>query len=128
MIPYGRQEILEADINAVVETLKSPFITQGPKAQEFETQIAKKVKAGFSISFNSATSALHCAALALGLRKGDWLWTSTNSFVASANCGIYCEAKVDFVDIDPKTYNLSVESLSLKLKRTKSTSFLKCLL
>ncbi|WDL70031.1 UDP-4-amino-4,6-dideoxy-N-acetyl-beta-L-altrosamine transaminase [Helicobacter winghamensis] len=119
MIPYGRQEILEADINAVVETLKSPFITQGPKAQEFETQIAKKVKAGFSISFNSATSALHCAALALGLRKGDWLWTSTNSFVASANCGIYCEAKVDFVDIDPKTYNLSVESLSLKLKRTK---------
>lgn len=119
MIPYGKQEILDSDINAVVETLKSPFITQGPKVQEFEKEVAKKVKAEFSISFNSATSALHCAALALGLRKGDWLWTSTNSFVASANCGIYCEAKVDFVDINPKTYNLSVEALKLKLKRTK---------
>ena len=119
MIPYGKQEILDSDINAVVETLKSPFITQGPKAQDLEKKIATKVQAKFGVSFNSATSALHCAALALGLRKGDWLWTSTNSFVASANCGIYCDAKVDFVDIDPKTYNLSIEALSLKLKRTK---------
>ncbi|TLD82655.1 UDP-4-amino-4,6-dideoxy-N-acetyl-beta-L-altrosamine transaminase [Helicobacter sp. MIT 11-5569] len=119
MIPYGKQEILDSDINAVVETLKSPFITQGPKAQEFEKEIANTVKAKFGVSFNSATSALHCAALALGLKRGDWLWTSTNSFVASANCGIYCEAKVDFVDINPRTYNLDVDALSEKLKHTK---------
>ncbi|MBX7490409.1 UDP-4-amino-4,6-dideoxy-N-acetyl-beta-L-altrosamine transaminase [Helicobacter turcicus] len=119
MIPYGKQEILDSDIQAVMETLKSPLITQGPKAQELEEEVAKKVKAKFGVSFNSATSALHCAALALGLRRGDWLWTSTNSFVASANCGIYCEAKVDFVDIDPKTYNLDVDALSTKLKHTK---------
>lgn len=119
MIPYGKQEILEADIQAVVETLKSPFITQGPKARELEVAVAKKTQAQFGVSFNSATSALHCAAAALGLRKGDWLWTSTNSFVASANCGIFCDAKVDFVDIDKKTYNLDVEALRLKLKRTK---------
>lgn len=119
MIPYGKQEILEADIEAVVETLKSPFITQGPKARELEVAVAKKTQAQFGVSFNSATSALHCAAAALGLRKGDWLWTSTNSFVASANCGIFCDAKVDFVDINKKTYNLDVEALRLKLKRTK---------
>lgn len=118
MIPYGKQEIIESDINAVVEALKSPLITQGPKAQEFEEKIASKVGAQFGVSFNSATSALHCAALALGLGKGDWLWTTPNSFVASANCGIYCGAKVDFVDIDARTYNLDTKALEKKLKNT----------
>ncbi len=118
MIPYGKQEIIESDINAVIQALKSPFITQGPKAQEFEEKVANKVEAKYGISFNSATSALHCAALTLGLKKGDWLWTSPNSFVASANCGIYCGAKVDFVDIDPLTYNLDAKKLAKKLQST----------
>ena len=118
MIPYGKQEITQSDIDAVVEALKSPLITQGPKAQEFEEKVANKVGAQFGVSFNSATSALHCAALALGLGKGDYLWTTPNSFVASANCGIYCGAKVDFVDINPQTYNLDAEKLEKKLKST----------
>ena len=118
MIPYGKQEITQSDIDAVVEALKSPLITQGPKAQEFEEKVANKVGAQFGVSFNSATSALHCAALALGLGKGDYLWTTPNSFVASANCGIYCGAKVDFVDIDSKTYNLDAKKLEKKLKST----------
>lgn len=118
MIPYGKQEITESDIQAVVEALKSPLITQGPKAQELEKKIAQKVGAEFGVSFNSATSALHCAALALGLKRGDWLWTTPNSFVASANCGIYCGAKVDFVDIHPQTYNLDVQKLEKKLSHT----------
>ena len=95
------------------------MITQGPKAIEFEEKIATKVDAKYAVSFNSATSALHCAVLALGLREGEWLWTTPISFVASSNCGLYCGAKVDFVDIDKKTYNLSVELLEEKLKRTK---------
>lgn len=119
MIPYGKQEILNTDIQAVVEVLNASLITQGPKAQEFEQKVAKCVKAEFGVSFNSATSALHCAVLALGLRRGDWLWTSPNSFVASANCGIYCDAKVDFVDIHPKTYNLDAKALAKKLQNTK---------
>lgn len=118
MIPYGKQEITQSDIDAVVEALKSPLITQGPKAQEFEKKVASKVGAQFSVSFNSATSALHCAALALDLGKGDYLWTTPNSFVASANCGIYCGAKVDFVDINPQTYNLDAKKLEKKLKST----------
>lgn len=118
MIPYGKQEITQSDIQAVVEALKSPLITQGPKAQELEQKIAQRVGVEFSVSFNSATSALHCAALALGLKRGDWLWTTPNSFVASANCGIYCGAKVDFVDIHPRTYNLDVQKLEKKLNRT----------
>ncbi|MDE5591405.1 MAG: UDP-4-amino-4,6-dideoxy-N-acetyl-beta-L-altrosamine transaminase [Helicobacter sp.] len=119
MIPYGKQEITQSDIDAVLETLKSPLITQGPKAIEFENKVSQKVGASYAVSFNSATSALHCAALALGLSKGDWLWTSPNSFVASSNCGIYCRAKVDFVDISPKTYNLDPNFLESKLKKTK---------
>lgn len=119
MIPYGKQEILKEDIDSVVEVLQSPLITQGPKAIEFEEKIATKVDAKYAVSFNSATSALHCAVLALGLREGEWLWTTPISFVASSNCGLYCGAKVDFVDIDKKTYNLSAELLEEKLKRTK---------
>lgn len=119
MIPYGRQEITEADIAAVVEVLKSDWLTQGPMVPRFEQAVAGKVGAQYSIAVNSATSALHLACLALDLGPGDWLWTSPNTFVASANCGLYCGANVDFVDIDPRTYNLSVEALSLKLEQAE---------
>ncbi|MDE5603365.1 MAG: UDP-4-amino-4,6-dideoxy-N-acetyl-beta-L-altrosamine transaminase [Helicobacter sp.] len=128
MIPYGKQDITSCDIQSVLETLQSPFITQGPKCVEFEAQVAKKVGAEYAVSFNSATSALHCACLALGLRKGDWVWTSPNSFVASSNCAIYCGAKVDFVDICKKTYNLDVDLLEFKLKKTKKHKLPKILI
>ena len=119
MIPYGRQEIIQDDIDAVTEVLKSDFLTQGEVVPEFENRIAQYCSANFAVAVNSATSALHLACLSLGLGKGDWLWTSPNSFVASANCGLYCGAKIDFVDIDPMTYNMSVESLEKKLVKAK---------
>ena len=119
MIPYGKQDISQADISAVIKVLKSDFITQGPVVPAFEQTVSKYTGADFSVSANSATSALHIACLALGLKEGDWLWTSTNSFVASANCGLYCGAKVDFVDIDSKTYNLSTKELEKKLIKAK---------
>ncbi len=119
MIPYGRQEIVQDDIDAVTEVLKSDFLTQGEVVPEFENRIAQYCSANFAVAVNSATSALHLACLSLGLGKGDWLWTSPNSFVASANCGLYCGAKIDFVDIDPMTYNMSVESLEKKLVKAK---------
>lgn len=115
MIPYGRQAISQQDIDAVVEVLQSDFLTQGPKVPLFEQALAAKVKAKHAIAVNSATSALHIACLALGLGEGDWLWTTPNTFVASANCGLYCGAQVDFVDIDPKTYNLCPKELEKKL-------------
>lgn len=115
MIPYGRQDISEADIEAVVETLRSDWLTQGPAVPRFEQTVARYCGAGYALAMNSATSALHAACLALGLRQGDWLWTSPITFVASANCGLYCGAGVDFVDIDPRTYNMSVEALEAKL-------------
>lgn len=115
MIPYGRQEITQADINAVVEVLQSDFLTQGPKVPEFEQRVAEHVGAKHATAVNSATSALHIACMALDLGPGDWLWTSPNTFVASANCGIYCGASVDFVDIDPATYNLFPDALEQKL-------------
>ena len=115
MIPYGKQSINQADIDSVVDVLKSDFLTQGPQVPLFEAKITEYCGANYGVAVNSATSALHIACLALGLKKGDYLWTSPNSFVASANCGLYCGAKVDFVDIDPKTYNLSVEELEKKL-------------
>ena len=115
MIPYGRQDITQADIDAVVEVLQSDFLTQGPKVPEFEQRVAEHVGAKYASAVNSATSALHIACLALDLGPEDWLWTSPNTFVASANCGIYCGAKVDFVDIDPCTYNLCPEALEQKL-------------
>ena len=118
-IPYGRQNITESDIDAVIDVLKSDFITQGPVVSEFEASVCQYVDSKFSVATNSATSALHIACIALGLDKDDWLWTSTNSFVASANCGLYCEAKVDFVDIDPKTYNMCVNSLEQRLTKAK---------
>jgi len=115
MIPYGRQDINQQDIEAVVGVLRSDFLTQGPVVPRFETEIAGYCGAEYGVALNSATSALHVACLALGLGPGDILWTSPISFVASANCAIYCGAQVDFVDIDPNTYNMSVEALESKL-------------
>ena len=118
-IPYGRQHITQADIDAVVGVLNSDFLTQGPQVPAFEKRVADYTGAKFGVAVNSATSALHIACLALGLGKGDWLWTSPITFVASANCGLYCGANVDFVDIDPVTLNMSVVALEAKLKIAK---------
>ena len=117
MIPYGRQDITEEDVESVLSALKSDFLTQGPYAPRFEQAIAQHVGARHALAVNSATSALHIACLALGLGPGDWLWTTPITFVASANCGLYCGAKVDFVDIDPDTYNLCPRALEKKLKQ-----------
>ena len=119
MIPYGRQDISKEDVAEVIETLQSDFLTQGPKVPTFEKIVSGYCGARYGVSVNSATSALHIACMALDLGKGDWLWTSPNSYVASANCGIYCGANVDFVDIDPLTYNLSPEALEKKLIQAK---------
>ena len=115
MIPYGRQDINQQDINAVVEVLKSDFLTQGPKVPAFEQAVKEACNAKYALAVNSATSALHIACIALGLEKGDWLWTTPNTFVASANCGLYCGAQVGFVDIDSSTYNLCAKELEKKL-------------
>ncbi|NNJ73052.1 MAG: UDP-4-amino-4,6-dideoxy-N-acetyl-beta-L-altrosamine transaminase, partial [Enterobacterales bacterium] len=115
MIPYGRQDINQADIDAVVEVLQSDFLTQGPKVPLFEELVAKKVGAKYSYAVNSATSALHVACLALDLGECDYLWTSPITFVASANCGLYCGADIDFVDIDAKTHNICTAALEAKL-------------
>lgn len=115
MIPYGKQDISQQDIDSVVDVLKSDFLTQGPKVPAFEQAVASHVGAKHALAVNSATSALHIACLALGLAEGGWLWTTPITFVASANCGLYCGAKVDFVDIDPKTYNLCPKELEAKL-------------
>jgi UDP-4-amino-4,6-dideoxy-N-acetyl-beta-L-altrosamine transaminase len=115
MIPYGKQNINQKDIDSVLEVLKSDFLTQGPKVPLFERLVAEKVEADYAVAVNSATSALHIACMALGLGQNDWLWTSPITFVASANCGLYCGAKVDFVDIDPQTYNLCPKALECKL-------------
>ena len=120
MIPYGKQDINSADIDAVVDVLKSDYLTQGPQVPLFEQSISAYCGSNYSVAVNSATSALHISCLALGLGKDDWLWTSPNSFVASANCGLYCGAKIDFIDIDPLTYNLSVEELEKKLIKAKN--------
>lgn len=117
MIPYSRQDISEADIEAVVEVLKSNLITQGPVVPRFEKVVSQFCDAKYAIAVNSATSALHIACLALDLGPGDWLWTTPNTFVASSNCALYCGAKVDFVDIDPHTYNISSNKLREKLER-----------
>mgnify|MGYP000190427914 CR=1 FL=1 len=119
MIPYGKQDISQADIDAVVDVLKSGFLTQGPKVPLFERSLKEYTSTQHALAVNSATSALHIACLALGLGEGDWLWTSPITFVASANCGLYCGASVDFVDIDKDTYNISVEALKTKLEKAK---------
>lgn len=115
MIPYGKQDISQADIDAVTEVLGSDFLTQGPVVPRFEELVKTSVGAGFSVAVNSATSALHIACLALDLGPGDRLWTSPITFVASANCALYCNASIDFVDIDPTTYNLCPQALEQKL-------------
>lgn len=115
MIPYGRQDINQKDIDAVVAVLQSDFLTQGPQVPQFEHTVASHVGVKHALAVNSATSALHIACLALGLGPGDWLWTTPITFVASANCGLYCGAQVDFVDIDPRTYNLCPHKLEKKL-------------
>jgi UDP-4-amino-4,6-dideoxy-N-acetyl-beta-L-altrosamine transaminase len=115
MIPYGRQEISQCDIDAVTAVLRSDFLTQGPAVPRFEQAVAAYCGATDAVAVNSATSALHIACLALDLGPGDWLWTSPITFVASANCALYCGARIDFVDINPRTYNLDVERLAEKL-------------
>ena len=115
MIPYGRQDINDDDIHAIVEVLRSDFLTQGPAVPRFERAVAAACNARHAVAVNSATSALHIACLALGVGPGDWLWTTPITFVASANCGLYCGAQVDFVDIDPRTYNLCPQALEAKL-------------
>lgn len=115
MIPYGRQEITQSDIDAVVGVLQSDFLTQGPMVPRFEQTVADSCGVAHALAVNSATSALHIACLALGLGPGDRLWTTPVTFVASANCGHYCGAQVDFVDIDPRSYNLSPQALERKL-------------
>lgn len=119
LIPYGRQDITQADIDAVVGVLKSDFLTQGPLVPKFEQAVATHCGVAHALAVNSATSALHVACLALGVGSGDWLWTSPVTFVASANCGLYCGAQVDFVDIDPATYNLCPKALASKLEQAE---------
>lgn len=118
-IPYGRQSISEADIQAVVDVLRSDFLTQGPVVPAFEQAVANYCHARHGVAVSNATAALHIACLALGLGPGDWLWTSPITFVASANCGLYCGAQVDFVDIDPHTFNMSPKALEKKLIEAK---------
>lgn len=115
MIPYGKQDIRSQDIQAVVDVLESDYLTQGSAVPAFEGALSQYAGAGHAVCVNSATSALHIACLALDLQPGDYLWTSPISFVASANCGLYCGAKVDFVDIDSSTFNLCPKALSKKL-------------
>jgi UDP-4-amino-4,6-dideoxy-N-acetyl-beta-L-altrosamine transaminase len=121
MIPYGHQDVDQADIDAVVQVLRSDFLTQGPAVTRFEQCIAERVHAKYAVAVNSATSALHVACMALGVGPGDCLWTVPNTFVASANCGRYCGADVDFVDIDPHTWNLSIPRLAERLAQAKTS-------
>lgn len=120
MIPYGKQDITQSDIDAVLEVLQSDFLTQGPKVPLFEKTLAEHCQVEHAIAVNSATSALHIACLALGLGEGDLLWTSPITFVASANCGLYCGADVDFVDVDPATFNMCPDQLEQKLTAAKA--------
>lgn len=124
LIPYGHQAISEADVAAVIEVLRSDWLTQGPMIKRFEEAVARYCGARYAVAVTSATAALHVSCLALGLGKGDWLWTSVNTFVASANCALYCGAKVDFVDIDHDTLNMSVDALEEKLRISKSAGTL----
>ncbi len=123
-IPYGRQSINEKDVAAVCTVLRSDYLTQGPKIKEFEDAVAKYCGAKYAVAVSSGTAALHLACLAAGLGEGDTLWTSPNTFVASANCALYCGAKPDFVDIDPLTYNISINALEEKLCEAKKNDSL----
>ena len=124
MIPYGRQSILQEDIDAVTEVLRSDFLTQGPAITSFERVLVEKTGANHAVAVANATAALHIACLALDLGPGDRLWTTPITFVASANCALYCGATVDFVDIDPATFNMCPDALELKLKAADRTGTL----
>lgn len=123
-IPYSRQDITQTDVDAVVAVLGSDFLTQGARVPAFERAVASYCGIAHAIAVNSATSALHIACLALDLGPGDWLWTTPITFVASANCGLYCGAQVDFVDIDPLTYNLCPKALEQKLVAAEKSNSL----
>ncbi|MCA6574356.1 MAG: UDP-4-amino-4,6-dideoxy-N-acetyl-beta-L-altrosamine transaminase [Pseudanabaena sp. M57BS1SP1A06MG] len=123
-IPYGRQDINQADIQQVIDVLQSDWLTQGPAINRFEKIVADYCGVNYAVAVSSATAALHIACLSLDLGENDWLWTSPNTFVASANCGLYCDAHVDFVDINPHTYNLSIEQLEQKLVRASEQNCL----
>ena len=122
MIPYGKQDITKEDIESLNTVLRSDFLTQGPVVPEFECKLAEITGANFVTAVNSATSALHIACLALGVKQGDLVWTVPNTFVASANCALYCGANVDFVDIDPITHNMSIHKLHEKLEQAKASN------
>lgn len=119
-IPYGKQDITKEDIESVIKVLKSDWLTQGPVIEKFEQKVARYCGAKYAVAVSNATAALHIACLTAGLKSGDILWTSPNTFVASANCGLYCGASVDFVDITPKTYNMSLQALREKLELASS--------
>lgn len=119
MIPYSKQDINELDIEAVTDVLRSDFITRGPAVDLFEEKVATYCLANFAVSVNSATSALHLACLALGVKQGDYVWTSPITFVATTNSALYCGAFIDFVDINPNTYNLDIENLRVKLEQAR---------
>lgn len=123
-IPYGRQDINQADIQQVIDVLQSDWLTQGPAINRFEKIVADYCGVKYAVAVSSATAALHIACLSLELGEKDWLWTSPNTFVASANCGLYCGAHVDFVDINPHTYNLSIEELEQKLVKASKQNCL----
>ncbi len=118
-IPYGKQSINQSDIDAVVSVLKSDYLTQGPVVPDFENAIKTYCTANYAVAVNSATAALHIACLALGVTKGDLVWTSSITFVASSNCALYCGADIDFVDIDAETYNISIDVLTNKLEMAR---------
>lgn len=124
MIPYGRQDIVQADVDTVVETLRSDFLTQGPMVPKFEEMVCKVVDAEHAVAVNSATSGLHAACLALGLKRKEIVWTTPNTFVATANCALFCGAQIDFVDIDASTFNISISKLEEKLKTAAQTATL----
>ena len=119
IIPYSRQFIDNSDIRTVVKVLKSDFLTQGPNVSIFEKNISKFVGSKYAVAVSSASAGLHLCCMALGLKKNDILWTTPNTFVASASCGLHCGAKINFVDIDIKTNNISIEKLEEKLKKAK---------
>ena len=119
MIPYSRHKLFKEDLSAVNKVLKSDFLTTGPQVELFESELKNIFSSKYATCVNSATSALHLSCMAIGLKKGDYLWTAAISFVASANCAVYCGAKVDFVDIDKETFNISLKNLSEKLKKAK---------
>jgi len=121
MISYGKQSISQDDIDAVVDVLRSDFLTQGPKVAEFEADLANYCQAKYSLAVNSGTAALHLAYLAIGLKPGDLVWTTPNTFVATANAALYCGATVDFIDIDSRTYNLSIDHLKEKLAQARKS-------